>query len=74
LKYRETIFAVTNNKPVYQAFLTCCNKSEIWQRWNEIPAVANKHIYPLDGELLHRFGPRAIDGLSALCAAIDKAR
>lgn len=49
-------------------------KTGIWQRWTEIPAVANKQMYTLNGDLLHRFGPRAVDGLSKLCEAIDQAR
>jgi vitamin B12 transport system substrate-binding protein len=49
-------------------------KTDIWQRWHEIPAVANKQVYTLNGDLLHRFGPRAVDGLSKLCKAIGQAR
>jgi len=49
-------------------------KTEIWDRWNKIHAVKNKHIFTIDGDLLHRFGPRAIDGLEQLCQAIDSAR
>ncbi|WP_250885640.1 cobalamin-binding protein [Shewanella jiangmenensis] len=45
-----------------------------WSQWPEVPAVANKHIYQLDADLLHRAGPRAIQGVEALCGAIDKAR
>ncbi|AZQ11817.1 cobalamin-binding protein [Shewanella khirikhana] len=45
-----------------------------WSRWPEIPAVAKGQIYELNADLLHRAGPRAIDGVEALCGALDKAR
>ncbi|QYK04506.1 cobalamin-binding protein [Shewanella sp. FJAT-52072] len=45
-----------------------------WQQWPEVPAVAKGHIYALDADLLHRAGPRAIDGVEVLCQALDKAR
>ncbi|WP_144392523.1 cobalamin-binding protein [Pleionea sediminis] len=46
----------------------------IWESWQQISAVKNNQFYALDGDLLHRFSPRAIDGLEQLCQAIDKAR
>lgn len=49
-------------------------KTSIWDKWPEIEAVKNKRIYTLSGDLLHRFGPRALDGLEKLCLAIDSAR
>lgn len=45
-----------------------------WHKWGEIPAVKNQHIYPLNVDLLHRATPRALLGVKAVCAAIDKAR
>lgn len=45
-----------------------------WSQWQEIPAVKNKHIYPLNADLLHRAAPRALLGVNALCEALDKAR
>ena len=45
-----------------------------WSRWQEIPAVNNKHIYQLNADLLHRATPRALLGVNALCEALDKAR
>jgi len=49
-------------------------KTDIWQKWSEISAVKNDQIYVLNGDLLHRFTPRALDGLQKLCEDIDKAR
>lgn len=45
-----------------------------WSQWQEIPAVKNNHIYPLNADLLHRAAPRAILGVKSLCDALDKAR
>ena len=45
-----------------------------WKRWTTLPAVARGHLYTVDANLLHRAGPRFVDGVDALCAAIDKAR
>lgn len=49
-------------------------KQEIWKRWPQIDAIKNSHLFTINGDLLHRFTPRAIDGLAELCAAIDSAR
>lgn len=45
-----------------------------WQKWPEIPAVKNEHIYQLNADLLHRATPRALLGIKALCDTLDKAR
>jgi len=45
-----------------------------WLKWPQILAVENKHIVQVNGDLLHRFTPRAIDGLRQLCQVIDQAR
>ena len=45
-----------------------------WRRWKALPAVAGDHLYVVDADLLHRPGPRFLDGVDALCAAIDAAR
>ena len=49
-------------------------KTKIWDKWQAIQAVKDKKIFTIDGDLLHRFGPRAIEGLELLCQAIDSAR
>ncbi len=48
--------------------------SNLWDKWTMIDAVKNKHIFQLNGDLLHRFGPRSLKGLEKLCSVIDKAR
>ncbi|TQV89871.1 cobalamin-binding protein [Aliikangiella coralliicola] len=49
-------------------------KKEIWNGWDNIKAVKEKRIFTMNGDILHRFGPRAIQGLEKLCEAIDSAR
>jgi vitamin B12 transport system substrate-binding protein len=45
-----------------------------WKKWPEIPAIANKQVYYIDGDLLHRFSMRTLDGMDQVCAAFDKVR
>ncbi len=46
----------------------------IWNGWPQIDAVKHQRLFSLDGDLLHRFSPRALDGLEQLCEAINTAR
>ncbi len=45
-----------------------------WLRWPAIPAVRDGNLFAVDGNLLHRSGPRFVDGVAALCADLDQAR
>jgi len=45
-----------------------------WRRWTELPAVARGHLFTVDADLLHRAGPRFLEGIVQLCTAIDAAR
>lgn len=45
-----------------------------WTRWASVPAVANGSLYAVNADLLHRPGPRFLDGVEELCAVIDRAR
>ena len=45
-----------------------------WKRWPTLPAVAHDNLFTVDANLLHRAGPRFIDGMDALCNAVAKAR
>jgi iron complex transport system substrate-binding protein len=45
-----------------------------WKRWTTLPAVARGNLYTVDANLLHRPGPRFLDGVEGLCAALDSAR
>ncbi|SDJ77935.1 vitamin B12 transport system substrate-binding protein [Ferrimonas sediminum] len=45
-----------------------------WRVWPEIPAVANDQIVPIEGDLVHRTGPRVLEGMALVCRKIDTAR
>ena len=45
-----------------------------WQRWRDVPAVRYGNLFVADGDLLHRSGPRFVDGVEALCAMLNQAR
>ena len=45
-----------------------------WKRWPSIPAVRDGNLYGAAGDLLHRPGPRFVDGVAALCADFATAR
>jgi iron complex transport system substrate-binding protein len=45
-----------------------------WLRWSDLPAVANRQLYWVDPDLLHRATPRMLDGTEELCRRIDAAR
>lgn len=48
--------------------------SSEWQVWPEIPAVTNNHIFNIDGNLVHRTGPRVLTGMAQMCEMINAAR
>ena len=45
-----------------------------WRQWADLPAVRAGNLFVVDANLLHRAGPRFVDGAEALCAVIDRAR
>lgn len=45
-----------------------------WQRWPDLAASRHDNLLALPADLLQRPGPRFIDGVEALCAALDEAR
>jgi iron complex transport system substrate-binding protein len=47
---------------------------DAWKRWPALPAVARGNLFTVDANLLHRSGPRFIDGVETLCAALAQAR
>ena len=50
------------------------NWAQPWLQWKKIKAVAHQQIIELPPDLLVRSGPRMLDGLERLCAAMDKVR
>ena len=47
---------------------------EMWLNWPEVPAVKNAHIFYIDGDILHRFSLRLLEGIDAVCEAFDQVR
>lgn len=45
-----------------------------WRRWPQIPAVRYGNLSVVDADKLHRPGPRFVDGMADLCAAIGQSR
>jgi iron complex transport system substrate-binding protein len=45
-----------------------------WKRWKDIPAVRYGNLFVANGDLLHRSGPRFVDGVESLCAILERAR
>jgi iron complex transport system substrate-binding protein len=47
---------------------------DAWRRFPSLPAVAHGRLYVVDADLLHRSGPRFVDGVAQLCEALERAR
>ena len=47
---------------------------DAWSRWPALPAVRYGNLFVVDANLLHRPGPRFVDGVVQLCHALDDAR
>jgi iron complex transport system substrate-binding protein len=45
-----------------------------WRRWRDVPAVRYDNLFVANGDLLHRSGPRFVDGVEALCGMLRHAR
>ena len=45
-----------------------------WRDWPEIPAVKNDNIYSINGDILHRFTLRILDGMQEVCESLDRVR
>lgn len=45
-----------------------------WRDWPEIPAVKNKHIFSINGDILHRFTLRILDGMEEVCDRLERVR
>jgi iron complex transport system substrate-binding protein len=47
---------------------------DAWQRWPALVAVRRHLLFVVDANLLHRPGPRFVEGVAQLCRALSKAR
>jgi iron complex transport system substrate-binding protein len=44
-----------------------------WRRWPELAAVRDGNLFVVDANLLHRPGPRFVEGMAQLCRALARA-
>tara|TARA_R110001592_G_scaffold138511_5_gene357736 strand:- start:35285 stop:36112 length:828 start_codon:yes stop_codon:yes gene_type:complete len=49
-------------------------EGDFWQKWPEVPAVKNNRIFYVDGDLLHRFSVRTLQGMKYVCEYLDSVR
>jgi len=47
---------------------------ENWRRWKTLPAVRHEQLYLIEPSLLHRHGPRILDGAEIMCRYVEQAR
>ena len=45
-----------------------------WQRWSQLSAVKQGHVYAIQRDQLVRHSPRILDGAERLCELLDAAR
>jgi iron complex transport system substrate-binding protein len=45
-----------------------------WRRWRDVPAARHGNLFVANGDLLHRSGPRFVDGVEAMCEMLGQAR
>ena len=41
-----------------------------WERLESLPAVKSKRLYTADGSVMHRYGPRVVEGIESLARLI----
>jgi iron complex transport system substrate-binding protein len=44
-----------------------------WERFTQVPAVSAGRLHTVDGNLMHRYGPRMVDGLEVLARLLPEA-
>lgn len=49
-------------------------EGDFWEKWPEVPAVSNKRIFYVNGDLLHRFSVRTLQGMKSVCEHLDRVR
>ena len=45
-----------------------------WKRWSNLKAVKKNQLYFIDSDLLHRHGPRILQGTEVLCKQVEQVR
>ncbi len=59
-------------KPIYHG--NSNQEAITWSEWPELPAVANEQIITIEGDLVHRTGPRVLQGMLQVCEKVALAR
>lgn len=49
-------------------------EGDFWGKWPEVPAVKNNRIFYVNGDLLHRFSIRTLEGMKSVCEHLDSVR
>ncbi len=49
-------------------------EGDFWLKWPEIPAVQNRQVFYINGDIVHRFSVRALDGMQTICEHFDEVR
>jgi iron complex transport system substrate-binding protein len=47
---------------------------DAWRAWPNVRAVKFGHLYSIPPDILQRASPRILDGMEAMCRALDQAR
>lgn len=45
-----------------------------WLKWRSVRAVADANLYTINPDLISRSGPRVVQGIREICAALDEVR
>jgi iron complex transport system substrate-binding protein len=53
---------------------TIADPRALWQRWPQLAAVRRGTIYTMPSDTVARASPRLVEGVKAVCAALDDAR
>jgi iron complex transport system substrate-binding protein len=48
--------------------------ASLWRHWQDIPAVRDGNVLGIPGDLVARATPRVVEGIEAVCEALDRAR
>lgn len=65
---KPEIIIAGGNKNRNAAWLTT------WQAWKNLPAVRHDQLYFINPDLLHRQGPRILEGAEIMCRDVEQAR
>jgi iron complex transport system substrate-binding protein len=53
---------------------TIADPRALWQRWPQLAAVRRGTLYTMSSDTVARASPRLVEGVSAVCEALDDAR